>query len=171
MGIIEDYYHRSQNDEGDIIPEDVDFYELRKKHKVIFDVSEMHLDSLARTGEVCDYYGADTGEREFRLGDAYFKVLEDPEDGYRSNLGGAIWLRPEDSKGLMFQQPIARVVVTKGKWEGINTYDEGPFVGYRLVDHDTGHIWLEFGTANTEDYYPYFVFTHHPAPGPLTEII
>ena len=164
MGIIED--HKRCPDDVDW---DIDFYKLHKKYKPLFDVSELHLDALARTGEVCDYYGADTGEHEFKLGDAHFKVLEDPHDGYRSYLGGAIWLRPEDSKGLMFQQPIARVVVVKGEWPNENTYC-GPTIGYRLVDADTGHIWLEFGTANTDDYYPWFVFTHYPAPGPLTEI-
>ncbi len=38
--------------------------------------------------------------------------------------------------------------------------------GYRLVDVTDGHVWLEFGTYNTEDYYPYFVFRHNPKPPP-----
>ena len=36
--------------------------------------------------------------------------------------------------------------------------------GYRLIDQADGHVWLEFGTYNYDDYYPYFVFRHNPKP-------
>ena len=153
MGFIEDF-ERSP-------------YRARDKHRALLAVSEGHLDALAQAGTVCDYYGADEGHCEFRLDHVVFKVLEDPEDDYRSSLGAVIYGDPLDAKGLMFQQPIARVRVEKGDWR-----DESKelTIGYRLVDADTDHIWLEFGTENADDYYPMFIFTHRPAPGPLTEI-
>lgn len=153
MGFIEDF-ERSP-------------YHARDKHRALLAVSEGHLDALAQAGIVCDYYGADEGHCEFRLDHVVFKVLEDPEDDYRSSLGAVIYGDPNDAKGLMFQQPIARVRVEKGDWR-----DESKelTIGYRLVDADTDHIWLEFGTENADDYYPMFIFTHRPALGPLTEI-
>jgi len=141
-------------------------WRARDKHRALLAISEGHLDALAQAGTVCDYYGADEGHCEFRLDHVVFKVLEDPEDDYRSSLGAVIYGDPLDAKGLMFQQPIARVRVEKGEWHDGRELTNG----YRLVDADTDHIWLEFGTENADDYYPMFIFTHRPAPAPVTEI-
>ena len=36
--------------------------------------------------------------------------------------------------------------------------------GYRLVDVEDEHIWVEFGTDYTDDYYPMYIFRHFPKP-------
>lgn len=129
-----------------------------------------HFQSLE--GAVLEYYGADAGDHTFKVDDIVFKVLEDPDDGYRSHLGAIDYTQAHDS--IFFRTPVARVM--------IETYDSGhdpdesqdeddPFggvkQGYRLVDVDDGHVWLEFGTDNYDDYYPYFVFRHQPKSVPL----
>jgi hypothetical protein len=141
------------------------------KHRALLAISEGHLDGLAEAGTVCDYYGAAEAEHEFQLDHVVFKVLENPEDGYRSSLGAVIYGGPVDAKGIMFRRPIARVRVEKGDLtlEDDADYPE-EFKGYHLVDADTGHVWLRFGTEDWSDYYPCFIFTHRPAPGPLTDI-
>jgi hypothetical protein len=101
-------------------------------------------------GVCIDFYGVDNNC--FKLGDHVFEAEEDESDGYRSclrevhevtNTGGLIF----------FQTPIAKVVVQEAR--GI---DEG----FRLLDVLDNHVWLEFGTDNTDDYYPYFVFNYYP---------
>jgi hypothetical protein len=41
-------------------------------------------------------------------------------------------------------------------------YDDNYSNGVRFVDVKDGHVWLRFGTDNTDDYYPYFVFEYKP---------
>ena len=129
-------------------------------------------------GMVLDYHGADGGDNTFMVDDVVFKVLEDPNDGYRSMLGAVDYTDKHTS--IFFRQAIARV--------RLETYDSGNDPdhpdhpdrrdedscphgvdqGYRLVDVDDGHIWLEFGTHNYDDYYPCFIFRHHPKAAPLS---
>lgn len=117
---------------------------------------------LALVGSVVDYYGADGGEHEFKIDSVVFKVVEDPDDGYRSHLGTIEY--SDESKGIFFGTPIAQV-----KIETYDGPDNDPDLGswrvnhgYRLVDIVDDHIWLEFGTHNYDDYYPCFIFRHHP---------
>ena len=105
-----------------------------------------------------DYYGADSAAHEFNIDKIVFKVLEDPDDGYRSHLGAIEY--GAQSNSIFFRQPIAKVTIKTYYGENIE-YSQGN-EGYRLVDVDDGHIWLEFGTDNTDDYYPMFVFNHYP---------
>jgi len=158
MGFIEDF--------------DVSPWRARDEHRALLAISEGHLDALAEAGTVCDYYGAAEAEHEFQLDHVVFKVLEDPEDDYRSSLGAVIYGDPNDAKGIMFRRPIARVRVVKGEFtlEDDGGYSE-ELKGYQLIDADTGHVWLRFGTENWNDYYPCFIFTHRPAPGPLVDIM
>ena len=110
-------------------------------------------------GMSLDYYGADTGSHEFKLDGIIFKVLEDPDDGYRSHLGVIEY--GKQSEGIFFSQPISQVRIELYAGEtGEGIY--GTREGYRLVDVTDGHVWLEFGTDNTDDYYPMFVFRHFP---------
>ncbi len=117
---------------------------------------------LALVGNVVDYYGADGGEHEFKIDGVVFKVLEDPDDGYRSHLGAIEY--SDDSKGLFFKEPIAQVKIEiydeTGKDDDM--WESQLNQGYRLVDTTDGHVWLEFGTHNYDDYYPCFIFRHHP---------
>ena len=111
---------------------------------------------IALVGSEVDYYGADGAEHTFKVDDVIFKALEDPDDGYRSYLGTINY--SEDDHSIFFRTPIARVRI-----EGFDGRVDGvPFHGYRFIDVEDGHMWLEFGTKDFEDYYPYFIFRHVP---------
>ena len=119
-------------------------------------ISHRHFANLENA--ILDYYGADAGDNTFKVDDVVFKVLEDPMDGYRSYLGAIEYTSKHNS--TFFARPIARVRIET--YEGRNAeYSQGD-QGYRLIDLADGHVWLEFGTDNTDDYYPYFVFRHFP---------
>ena len=127
-----------------------------------------HFQSL--DGAVLEYYGADTGDHTFKVDDIVFKVLEDPDDGYRSHLGTIDYTREHNS--IFFKTPVAKVMIETydSKHDPDEPRDDDSFSGvkqgYRLVDVDDGHVWLEFGTDNYDDYYPMFMFRHHPKESP-----
>ena len=118
-----------------------------------------HFESLI--GGEFEYYGADGAEHEFKIDDIIFRVLEDPEDGYRSCLGAIEYSR-DQSQGIFFRASLGRVRLEQYDFERDSTWADEACRGYRLVDVDDGHIWLEFGTDNYNDYYPMFIFRHHP---------
>lgn len=97
-------------------------------------------------GKEFDFYGA--AENQFRIGDTTWLVVEDECDGYRSCLGEI--KMPDGSTTILFNAPIARVRIE----------DRGDI--YVLVDTTDGHVWLQFGTDNADDYYPGFVFDYSP---------
>ena len=114
----------------------------------------------ALEGMTLEYFGADDAAHEFKVDGIIFKVLEDPNDGYRSCLGVIEY--GEQSDSIFFQRSLAKVRIEtyegrthEGSWSQSDQ-------GYQLVDIEDGHVWLEFGTDNTDDYYPYFVFRHTP---------
>jgi len=112
------------------------------------DMARAHFESLVG-GEV-DYYGADTADNTFKVDGVVFKILEDPDDGYRSHMGPIDYTSEHSS--IFFQASVARVVIIKS--------DRGDDVGWKLIDKEDGHVWLEFGTDHADDYYPYFYFRH-----------
>lgn len=119
----------------------------------------MHLLNLR--GARLDYYGADEAECEFKVDEIAFKVIADPEDGYRSHLG--VMDYSDASKSIFFSKPVAKVRVED--FDNVGRSEEWGtqrMRGYRLVDWEDGHVWLEFGTDYTEDYYPRFIFRHQP---------
>ncbi|HIK67020.1 MAG TPA: hypothetical protein EYF95_03490, partial [Flavobacteriales bacterium] len=120
-------------------------------------------------GSVVDYYGADEASHEFKVDDIIFRVMEDPDDGYRSHLGVIEY--GEQSNAIFFRNPLARVRIESFERERVSEegWDSGAGTGYRFIDVEDGYVWLEFGTDNTDDYYPYFVFKHSPKPTPLVE--
>lgn len=87
----------------------------------------------------------------------WIEAVEDPNDGYRSCLqelrvihGGAA------STGMVTPRfPVAAVT---GRVQSEGEYHSDIV---ELVDSD-GHVWLAVGTNNTDDYYPWFVFTYTP---------
>ena len=105
-------------------------------------------------GMPLEYYGADSGEHTFNIDGITFKVIENPDDGYRSYLGPIDYSGTHSS--LFFKQPIAKVKIVEFSDESpshdndvwINQLDQG----YRLIDIEDGHVWLQFGTANYDDY-------------------
>lgn len=114
-----------------------------------------HFKSLV--GADVAYYGADGAEHSFNVDNIVFKVLEDPNDGYRSCLGVIEY--GEQNNSIFFRSPIARVRIEMFH-ESTEYGHENE--GYRLIDIEDGHVWLEFGTNHYDDYYPMFVFSHFP---------
>ena len=122
-------------------------------------MARQHFQNL--DGSILDYYGADEGDNTFNVDGVVFKVLEDPNDGYRSMLGAIDYTDKHSS--IFFRSPIARVrIVVYNDEDGDDAYMGSKNQGYRLVDAVDGHVWLEFGTHNYDDYYPYFIFRHNP---------
>ena len=98
------------------------------------------------------FYGVDGNC--FKLDDTVYEALEDECDGYRSRLQDVLVREP---KGLIFfREPLAEVTIRE-KVEGDNEFQEA-------IDAD-GHVWLQWGTGNADNWYPYFVFDYCPKPG------
>lgn len=116
----------------------------------------------ALEGMDLEYFGCDSAAYEFKLDDIIFKVLEDPDDGYRSCLGVIEY--GDQSDAIFFRHSLGKVRIEtySDETEEAGWRDSIKREGYRLVDVSDGHVWLEFGTDNTDDYYPYFVFRHTP---------
>lgn len=102
------------------------------------------------------FYGVDNNC--FKLGNQVFEVVENEDDGYRSFLGSIEILGNWKEMGLIFPKYSFARVKLEESYEG---YD---FEGYHLIDTDDGHVWLRFGTENTSDYYPCFVFEYCAKP-------
>lgn len=94
------------------------------------------------------FYGVH--DTSFKLGRYVFQAVEDEDDGYRSYLDCVRVI--EDENLVFLRRSFANVK--------IESHNVGEFEGFRLVDANTGHVWLKFGTNHTDDYYPYFVFEY-----------
>jgi len=116
----------------------------------------------ALEGMELEYFGADAAAQEFKLDDIIFRVLEDPDDGYRSHLGVIEY--GSQSESIFFRTSLGRVRIEtyNGETKDADSFSLEQCQGYRLVDISDGHVWLEFGTDNMDDYYPYCVFRHMP---------
>jgi hypothetical protein len=99
------------------------------------------------------------GNNEFVLSYSRYEAVEDPSDGYRSCLGAVNRAFGDD-----YYSTVAEVTITYHDEEYKNEYD-GTYRRevYKLTDRD-GHVWLMFGTDNSDDYYPCFVFEYQPKP-------
>lgn len=91
------------------------------------------------------FYGAT--EHQFKLDKTVWEAIEDESDGYRSYLGS---VERTNSTAIFFRTKIAEVIL---KYDG--DY-------YTLEDISDSHIWLTFGTDNSDGYYPIFVFQYQP---------
>lgn len=102
------------------------------------------------------FFGVD--HNRFKMGDRVFEAVENEIDGYRSDLG-AVEVR---KGGVFFLNPVDVVYLdrTNERAEPSSGYGECDL--YRLVSVNDGHVWLEFGTENTDDYYPCFIFHYRP---------
>ncbi|MBK26115.1 MAG: hypothetical protein CME70_19110 [Halobacteriovorax sp.] len=147
--MIPDYFSHSANEDWD----------ENERHRPYWKQVFAHFSALE--GMELEYFGADDAAHEFKLDDIIFKVLEDPDDGYRSHLGVIEY--GSQSNSIFFRTSLGkvRIEVYDGEKRG-DSWGSEACQGYRLVDVNDGHIWLEFGTDNMDDYYPYFVFRHMP---------
>ena len=101
-------------------------------------------------GKEYKFYGIDNNQ--FKLDKVVYEALEDAEDGYRSYMDSVVVKDVE--KSIFFRQSIAVVKLVD--------CDERDFSGYALIDITDNHMWLKFGTDNSDSYYPYFVFEYSP---------
>jgi len=99
-----------------------------------------------------DFYGAHSNC--FKIDSFILECIEDPIDGYRSAME-CLRFNSLGAVGGFFAKPLCRVKVEE---------DIEDFL-FRLVDTQTGHTWLEFGTGDPSGYYPYFVFTYYASNG------
>lgn len=99
-------------------------------------------------GKTFKFYGIH--DTAFKLGRYIFEAVEDPDDGYRSYMQCINVVK--DEQLVFLGKSFARVCVEE--------YEQECFDGYRLVDVDTGHVWLRFGTDHSDNYYPFFVFSY-----------
>ncbi|HEY8889800.1 MAG TPA: hypothetical protein VIM70_06060 [Clostridium sp.] len=107
----------------------------------------MDFDKLVDLELTFHFYGV--CNNQFKLDSNVYEAMEDPDDGYRSYMES---VEVVDSDGIFFDTPISTV-----KIEGADSIE-----GYRLIDIEDGHVWLEFGTEDWGGWYPYFVFNYEP---------
>lgn len=112
---------------------------------------EIKVDLENMVGTEADFYGVNGNT--FKLDARAFEVIENEQDGYRSTLD---YVRMVPLEGGFFDQPLARV--------RMRVQDGGDGL-WQLVDVVDDHVWLEFGTANADDYYPCFIFRYQPKGG------
>lgn len=113
-------------------------------------------------GKRLAFYGADEKSNRFRLGNRILKVVEDESDGYRSYFSHVEEdmddvLASVTNKLAMVQIQVASRPEKRTSDDPVSCIDSG----YQLVDNK-GHVWLEFGTDNEDDYYPSFRFSYNP---------
>lgn len=93
------------------------------------------------------------------------KIIENPEDGYRSSLGVVNTVNETDvdyQKAVFQILPPAKVILKYYPDKNISESDDWSRKQnvYEFID-DIETVWFTFGTDNIEDYYPsYFCF--HP---------
>ena len=107
-----------------------------------------------------------------KLGVHHLQVVLNDVDDYRSNCSDIRDLVSlKNYSGLeFFKHPVALVrVVPFDTAESPENNDEeceyyyGQTQGWKFIDAD-GHVWLEVGTSNYDDYYPCFFLRWHAKP-------
>lgn len=100
-------------------------------------------------GEEFLFYGVDN--ETFKLNDIIWEAIEGDSDSYRSELAG---VQAVTKKGIFFREPVAIVRV--------EVDEAGDNSGYKLVDIEYDHTWVEMGTNSSDSYYPMFYFNYYP---------
>lgn len=122
-------------------------------------VGEHLLDAVDFSNEKIKDWGdsfQDAQMMRFRLDGIVYSAIEDPDDGYRSMLGGLIVGEHPMTNVFTPVRVIGRMrLKTPESNEDCETLE--------LVDALTEKIVLEVGTDYTSDYYPAFVANFNPA--------
>lgn len=122
-----------------------------------------------------DRYTEDAAVVVLRLDGEMYWFQEDPGDGYRSGLNWARRCSADELPGGSFVEFPARLVscAVRTKPDGQDDDVRYPQVDEVLVgtDEATGTVLFEIGTANTDDYYPYFVHAWHPPETPPRRVL
>ena len=105
-------------------------------------------------GFAYDFYGVD--DTMFCIGlegkRCVFEAIEDPSDGYRSYLE-SVQVSIDDSRNrIFFRDSLGKVMIEETTGSELK--------GYSFKDVDTGHVWLQFGTDEFDNYYPLFTFRY-----------
>lgn len=122
-------------------------------------VGQHILDCAART-DVRHPFNADANGIAWSMDEKIYMAFEDANDGYRSSMAS---LLVAEGCAYNFWDPDylgKRQVTCRMVTEG---YGSAPDV-LEVIDVATGHVWLRVGTADTDDYYPWFVAEWHPLP-------
>jgi hypothetical protein len=102
------------------------------------------------------FYGVDGNC--FKLDNQIYEVIEDENDGYRSALGSVELKNNEISDKIFFNTPLAEVKIVDCEKQS----NSEPIKGWAIIDIKNNHMWLQYGTRDWEDWYPYFVFKYEP---------
>lgn len=89
----------------------------------------------------------------FILDGQTYTAIEDPNDGYRSNMR-------EIKESAVLVRNIFTPCRVLGRMKDDSDYEQNDVIEF--IDLSTGKIVLEVGTGNTDDYYPYWVATFTP---------
>ena len=111
---------------------------------------------------------ADHSPNTFQLGSVVFEVVEDENDGYRSSMDKVL-IKCKDAP-TAGNTLLASVLIRKAPSTIEGSYRSG-FEGYELMDLNTGHTWLTFGTDQADDYYPCFTYNWNPVTGNINHPI
>lgn len=90
---------------------------------------------------------------KFKLDDATYMAVEDPNDGYRSSMDKLI-LCDDDIKNRFTPVHVF------GVYKNQDGYDAADVI--QFYDVKTNKIVLEVGTNHSDDYYPSFVSAFYP---------
>ena len=89
----------------------------------------------------------------FTLDGITYSAVEDPDDGYRSCMED-IFISYTTLKNTFPACKVMGIMQEDDSWEKNDVLD--------LVDVVTGKPIVSVGTANIDDYYPYFVAKYNP---------
>ena len=113
-------------------------------------MKKVNLNEMEKERRAYYFYGVDAGR--FKLNNHVYEAIEAEDDGYRSMMDD---LHEVDGKGCVFSaEPLDIVLLRSTKHPNDEIWE--------LVSPDDGHVWLEFGTRDYDDYYPMFVFEYAP---------
>ncbi len=122
------------------------------------EAQERRFDFLIQEQWEAPFFGVD--HCSFKLGEQVFEAVEDENDGYRSCLG-SVEVRDVAGK-VFFKTPLDVVRLSRSSESAVPNDFSGELDFFRLTSIVDGHVWLEFGTSNSDDYYPCFVFHYRP---------